>query len=192
MEDNMADLAGDVDSLHQHSELRKPNEAVISASTLEDKPSSPTGSSDTESSSSNGDGALLTPPISPGASDETHSFGRDEHTQATSPLHFLFLGSSIGNFDPKEAESFLKALPMKPGDTLLLGLDHDNAKDKIELAYGDPAGVTEAFIMNGLRVAGRVLGDETLFNEKHWEYTHWYDEKQRMSFSLSKDWICSA
>ena len=99
-------------------------------------------------------------------------------------MHFLFLGSSIGNFSRPEASAFLKSLPMKQGDTLLLGMDHDNPKELIELAYGEPAGVTEAFIMNGLRVAGRTLGDETLFDASRWEYVHWYSEDERKRMNL--------
>lgn len=88
------------------------------------------------------------------------------------PLHLLFLGSSLGNFSRAERVEFLKSLPMQAdsGDTLLLGLDHANPKDLVELAYNDKAGYTKAFIMHGLQAAGRTLGDENLFDEKNWEY----------------------
>ena len=93
------------------------------------------------------------------------------------PLHILFLGSSLGNFSREGAADFLRSLPLCPGsgDTLLLGLDHDNDKDVIEEAYNDPHGHTKRFIMNGLRAAGKALGDEDLFNEDNWEYTNRYD-----------------
>ncbi|OBZ71213.1 hypothetical protein A0H81_08706 [Grifola frondosa] len=78
------------------------------------------------------------------------------------PLHILFLGSSLGNFTRGEDAAFLRSLPLRPGsgDTLLLGLDHDNEAHQIELAYNDPKGITKNFIMNGLKCAGRALGDE--------------------------------
>jgi len=93
------------------------------------------------------------------------------------PLHIMFLGSSLGSFSRANATSFLRALPLRPGsgDTLLLGLDHDNEKDLIEEAYNDPKGYTRRFIFNGLRVAGRALGDETLFDEDKWDYINHYN-----------------
>ncbi|KAJ2927919.1 hypothetical protein H1R20_g9182, partial [Candolleomyces eurysporus] len=96
-------------------------------------------------------------------------------------LHIMFLGSSIGNFPREEAASFLRSLPLRAGmgDTLLLGLDHDNAKEKIEEAYNDKKGYTRRFIMNGLRSAGRTLGDENLFDEKNFEYVNTYNEAER-------------
>lgn len=93
------------------------------------------------------------------------------------PLHIMFLGSSIGNFSRPEAATFIRSLPLRPGsgDTLLLGLDHDNERELIEEAYNDPKGYTERFIKNGLRVAGRVVGNESLFDESKWEYINNYD-----------------
>ena len=93
------------------------------------------------------------------------------------PLHILFLGSSLGNFSREAAADFLRSLPLRPGsgDTLLLGLDHDNDKEKIEEAYNDSKGYTERFIFNGLRAAGRALGDENMFDEDKWEYVNHYD-----------------
>ncbi|EEB87992.1 hypothetical protein MPER_14431, partial [Moniliophthora perniciosa FA553] len=90
----------------------------------------------------------------------------------------MFLGSSLGNFTRSEGAEFLRSLPLRPGssDTLLIGLDHDNEKQMIEKAYNDEAGYTRKFIMNGLKAAGRALGDENLFSEDKWEYVNRYDE----------------
>lgn len=96
------------------------------------------------------------------------------------PLHLLFLGSSLGNFKRGEDAEFLRALPLEPGrDTLLLGLDHDNGRKEIELAYNDPQGYTRDFILNGLKTAGRALGDESMFVEQNWEYVNTYNESKR-------------
>lgn len=97
------------------------------------------------------------------------------------PLHIMFLGSSLGNFSRDDATAFLRALPLRSGagDTLLLGLDHDNDKRQIELAYNDPQGYTKKFIMNGLHNAGRTLGDDHMFDEKKWEYVNRYDTVSR-------------
>lgn len=99
-----------------------------------------------------------------------------------SPLHILFLGSSLGNFARGEDAVFLRSLPLRPGsrDTLLLGLDHDNNPEDIMLAYHDPKGVVCAFILNGLRCAGRVLGDEALFADNKWSYAGRYDQERRL------------
>ncbi|THH27007.1 hypothetical protein EUX98_g7189 [Antrodiella citrinella] len=109
----------------------------------------------------------MTPPSTPGSEE--------------APLHILFLGSSLGNFVRGEDAPFLRSLPLKPGsgNTLLIGLDHDNGREKIELAYNDSKGFTRAFIMNGLKNAGRVLGDESLFDESKWEYVGKYNQELR-------------
>jgi len=106
-----------------------------------------------------------------------------EETQ--SPLHILFLGSSLGNFSRERAADFLRSLPLRPasGDTLLLGLDHDNDKEKIEEAYNDSKGYTERFIFNGLKAAGRALGDENMFDEDKWEYANHYNIVRPMTFT---------
>lgn len=93
------------------------------------------------------------------------------------PLHIMFLGSSLGNFPRSDAVKFLQSLPLRPGsgDTLLLGMDHDNDKALIEEAYNDRRGYTKRFIMNGLRAAGRALGDESMFDEDKWDYVNYYN-----------------
>ena len=97
------------------------------------------------------------------------------------PLHLLFLGSSLGNFSPGEDLAFLKSLPLRAGrgDTLLLGLDHTSDTAKIERAYDDRAGITRRFILNGLKSAGRALGDESLFAPEKWAYVSRYDAQER-------------
>ncbi|KAG9315838.1 histidine-specific methyltransferase [Chiua virens] len=103
-------------------------------------------------------------------------------------VHLLFLGSSIGNFYRGEDAQFLRSLPLRAdsGDTLLLGLDHDNAREDIEIAYNDPKGRTRSFIMNGLRAAGNALGDSELFDLGNWEYVNFYDEGERVHKAFYK------
>jgi hypothetical protein len=79
------------------------------------------------------------------------------------PLHIVFLGSSLGNFDRPSAGPFLKSLPLRAGDTLLLGLDGRPAPGKegtrkVEIAYNDPAGYTRAFEEHGWEVVRKELG----------------------------------
>ena len=122
--------------------------------------------------------------------DSSSSHSRSTHTEGTPPStpgvehstqHFLFLGSSLGNFDRGGDAKFLRSLPLQPGsgNTLLLGLDHANEPAKVELAYNDPQGVTREFILNGLRNAARTLGDENLYDPSKWEYVNVYNEDLR-------------
>ncbi|KAJ4482382.1 DUF323 domain-containing protein [Lentinula aciculospora] len=107
------------------------------------------------------------------------------------PMHIMFLGSSLGNFNRVDGAAFLHSLPLRPGsgDTLLLGLDHANEKDLIEEAYNDPRNHTKNFIMNGLKGAGRALGNETLFSEDNWVYVNRYDEFERRHEAFYKSKI---
>jgi L-histidine Nalpha-methyltransferase / hercynylcysteine S-oxide synthase len=103
-----------------------------------------------------------------------------------SPLYIMFLGSSLGNFTPDAASKFLRSLPLRPGsnDKLLIGLDHDNDKDLIEHAYNDRLGITKDFIMNGLKSAGTILGNENAFDlvTGHWDYVNLYNQTMSLSF----------
>lgn len=130
---------------------------------------------------------------SPDSSSSSNSHSAETHSDETSytapstpdsvdpPLHIMFLGSSLGNFNREEGTAFLRSLPLRPGhgDTLLIGLDHDNEAAKIELAYDDPKGHTRNFIMNGLKAAGSTLGDENMFDEDKWEYVGKYNKEER-------------
>lgn len=85
----------------------------------------------------------------------------------------LWLGSSLGNFDRAGSKDFLRRLSdeaMDVGDTLLIGIDGCEDGAKIELAYHDPAGVTESFILNGLEHADRLLGGQGLLRPDRFEY----------------------
>jgi L-histidine Nalpha-methyltransferase len=78
----------------------------------------------------------------------------------------LYIGSSIGNFTPDEAQGVLRNLraQLLPGDTLLLGTDLVPGKNKTEAtllaAYDDAAGVTAAFNLNVLTRLNRDLGTD--------------------------------
>src|SRR5207248_2160265 len=62
------------------------------------------------------------------------------------PLFVLFLGSTIGNFEPDDANEFLYAIgqALAPGDALLLGTDLVKPVAQLLDAYDDPTGVTAA------------------------------------------------
>jgi dimethylhistidine N-methyltransferase len=74
----------------------------------------------------------------------------------------VFLGSSIGNFEPKEAKSFLKVLADKlnKGDLLLVGFDLHKSQKILNAAYNDAAGITAKFNLNILHRINKELGGE--------------------------------
>ena len=78
----------------------------------------------------------------------------------------LYIGSSIGNFTPDEAQGLLRNLraQLLPGDVLLLGTDLVPGRNKTEAtllaAYDDAAGVTAAFNLNVLTRLNRDLGTD--------------------------------
>jgi dimethylhistidine N-methyltransferase len=72
----------------------------------------------------------------------------------------LYIGSSIGNFEPHAAEQLLERVRegLEPGDGLLLGVDLIKDEATLLSAYNDPAGVTAAFNRNMLVRLNRELG----------------------------------
>jgi len=72
----------------------------------------------------------------------------------------LYLGSSIGNFDPDDAVDMLSQIrkALQPGDALLLGTDLAKDPGVLLPAYDDPQGVTERFNKNILARINRELG----------------------------------
>jgi dimethylhistidine N-methyltransferase len=74
----------------------------------------------------------------------------------------LFLGSSIGNFDHRQAQRFLHELrrSLAPRDLLLIGFDLKKDPAILQRAYDDSAGVTREFNLNLLDRINRELGGE--------------------------------
>ncbi len=76
----------------------------------------------------------------------------------------LYIGSSIGNFSPDDAEALLRNVraQLLPGDKLLLGTDLGPGQHKsistLLAAYNDTAGTTAAFNRNVLTRLNRELG----------------------------------
>jgi len=72
----------------------------------------------------------------------------------------LYIGSSIGNFEPHEARQLLENVreALIPSDALLLGVDMVKDRETLLRAYDDAAGVTAAFNRNILARINRELG----------------------------------
>ncbi len=94
-------------------------------------------------------------------------------------LLVLFLGSSIGNFDRKPAQTFLKRIRrnLHRGDALLLATDLEKPASQLIPAYDDPAGVTAAFNMNLLVRINRELGAD--FDLSRFRHLALYDARMR-------------
>ena len=71
----------------------------------------------------------------------------------------LYIGSSIGNFEPDEAIRILRRIrrTLRPGDALLLGADFAKSPKVLLPAYDDSQGVTAAFNKNILARLNREL-----------------------------------
>jgi L-histidine N-alpha-methyltransferase len=72
----------------------------------------------------------------------------------------LYIGSSIGNFEPKESAQLLRRVrsALRKGDGLLLGVDLVKSAEVLLAAYDDAGGITESFNRNLLVRLNRELG----------------------------------
>ncbi len=89
------------------------------------------------------------------------------------PRMLFFPGSSIGNFEKKEANDFLSMIHDAIGQDgmLLIGVDTKKNEEILNAAYNDEAGVTAEFNMNLLLRIKKELGiDFSLDNFKHNAY----------------------
>jgi L-histidine Nalpha-methyltransferase len=97
----------------------------------------------------------------------------------------IFLGSSIGNFDPKEAKNFLYSLKryIRQEDALLIGIDLEKDKRILDKAYNDKKGLTAKFNLNILARINRELDGE--FKLSSFEHKSFYNiHKHRIEMHL--------
>jgi dimethylhistidine N-methyltransferase len=97
----------------------------------------------------------------------------------------LYIGSSIGNFEPEDAALLLRKVraQLAPGDGLLLGVDLVKDESILLDAYDDAAGVTAAFNKNMLTRLNRELGgdfDLDTFGHR----SIWNEARSRMEMHL--------
>lgn len=92
---------------------------------------------------------------------------------------FLFLGSSIGNFEPKQVVSFLRMVKenMQPGDLFLVGFDLHKEKRILDAAYNDKNGITARFNFNLLERINAGL--QAQFNLSKFTHMAYYNEQMR-------------
>ena len=75
----------------------------------------------------------------------------------------FFPGSTIGNYSPKDAKSFLMSIDH---DSIIIGVDLIKSEREMINAYDDSLGVTAAFNKNALLNANTLLGTD--FEVKNW------------------------
>jgi L-histidine Nalpha-methyltransferase len=105
----------------------------------------------------------------------------------TAPLRVgFFPGSTIGNFEPHEAASFLRnaARILGAGAKLIIGVDLVKPSEILNAAYNDAAGVTAAFNMNLLTRMNRELG--ATFKPEMFEHHAFFNrERNRIEMHLA-------
>jgi L-histidine N-alpha-methyltransferase len=91
------------------------------------------------------------------------------------PRLLAILGSTIGNLYPEQQAELLGALARELGedDALLLGIDLVKDAARLDAAYRDPTGVTEAFVRNAMTAVNREL--DATFHQPRFAYDPRWD-----------------
>lgn len=91
------------------------------------------------------------------------------------PTLFVFLGSTVGNFDHSEFVRFFQHLSgsMGPDDYFLLGVDRVKEVSVLEKAYDDTQGITAEFILNVFAHINEMLRSN--FDREKMRYHSWYN-----------------
>jgi dimethylhistidine N-methyltransferase len=103
----------------------------------------------------------------------------------TGPKLIVFLGSSIGNFNPNEIEDFLIMIrkSLNAEDFIMIGFDLVKDRDVLHAAYNDSQGITRDFNLNVLERINRELDGD--FNLSKFEHRAQYNEaNSRMEMYL--------
>jgi dimethylhistidine N-methyltransferase len=97
--------------------------------------------------------------IYPVAADFTAPFALPDAV-ANKPKVGFFPGSTLGNFEPQEAQAFLRSARdiLGAGAQMIIGVDLEKDERTLYNAYNDAAGVTARFNLNVLERINRELG----------------------------------
>ena len=124
--------------------------------------------------------------VLPVTADICFPFELPEEAKAAKARIGFFPGSTIGNFEPHEAASFLRnaAQILGPGATLIIGADLIKDVDVLNAAYNDAAGVTAEFNFNLLKRINREL--EGTFKLDTFEHHAFFNrERNRVEMHLA-------
>lgn len=116
-------------------------------------------------------------PVQPLCADYTSTFDLPEPPQPAARTVVYYPGSTVGNFQPEEAQRFLSRIAEGIGRDggLLIGVDLKKDVDVLEAAYDDAAGVTAAFNKNLLHRMNREL--DATFDLDHFEFWSFWNEE---------------
>jgi dimethylhistidine N-methyltransferase len=123
--------------------------------------------------------------VSPIEADFTRSFDLPPDI-ASLPRAGFFPGSTIGNFEPHEACTFLShaGRVLGPGAVFIIGVDLVKDRAVLNAAYNDAAGVTAEFNLNLLKRINRELGAN--FNLRCFEHHAFFNrERSRIEMHLA-------
>ena len=132
--------------------------------------------------------------VCPRVEDYTHNLELDT-TLPTERRLVLYIGSSIGNFEPGESLLLLERVraALDPGDCLLLGVDLVKEHSVLLAAYDDKAGVTAAFNRNLLVRLNRELDadfhPEMFAHRADWNAAHSRMEMHLVSEAKQTVWL---
>ena len=123
--------------------------------------------------------------IMPVAADFTRTFTVPSPSTPEARRVIYFPGSTIGNFQRKEAVSLLTGIAALAGDNggVLIGVDLEKDHDILNAAYNDSQGVTAQFNLNVLRRINRELGAD--FNLQGFRHEAFYcPDRSRIEMHL--------
>ncbi len=126
--------------------------------------------------------------VTPRVMDYTHGDGSRLHlgpVDCRERRLVVYIGSSIGNFEPHQAAKLLRRVRagLKTGDGFLLGVDLAKEESALLAAYDDAAGVTAAFNRNVLVRLNREL-DAEFDLETFAHCAVWNEAKSRIEMHL--------
>lgn len=104
----------------------------------------------------------------------------------------FYPGSSIGNFDPPQAQALLTRMRhmLQNDGALLIGVDLRKSAAVLEPAYDDAAGVTAAFNLNVLAHVNQLIGSD--FDLGGWRHVAFYNaEASRIEMHLEALAACT-
>lgn len=89
-----------------------------------------------------------------------------------------FLGSTLGNLNPQECETFFTQIvtALQPGEYFLLGIDLQKSPAQLEAAYNDRQGITAEFNLNILRHLNQQFSGN--FNLSQFGHRAFYNQSQ--------------
>ncbi|HWF43823.1 MAG TPA: L-histidine N(alpha)-methyltransferase [Candidatus Kapabacteria bacterium] len=124
----------------------------------------------------------------PVCADYTQSFTVPKPRNSSKRTVVFFPGSTIGNFTPQEATSFLQSIANLGDVSLLIGVDLVKSSTILNAAYNDSPGVTAAFNRNLIQRINRefkldgTLNEIPLDNFDH--YAYFNEQESRIEMHL--------